>query len=60
MGTIAAPRLLDEALAPNGSEIVSEIWTPPGPFREAACYAETLTAYFKPKVSARYRRVPRG
>ena len=38
----------------NGSEIITELWTPPTPFKGMNCYMETITAYFRPKFSATF------
>ena len=52
----APPSLLNTALAPNGTEVISEVLTPSVPsFKGLQCYAETITAFFRPKRTARYR-----
>ena len=49
------PSLRIPGLAPNGTEIISEIFTPRTPdFKGVQTYAETITAFFRPKRTARY------
>lgn len=49
------PKLLNASLPPSGVEVITEIHTPKTPlFKGFQCYAETITAYFRPKRSARY------
>ena len=54
------PSLKNASLAPNGTEVISEIFTPRGIYltgdmKGLACYAETITAYFRPKRTAAYQ-----
>ena len=50
------PQLLDPLLLPNGTEVISSISTPRTPeFKGLQCYAETISAYFRPKRTARYQ-----
>ena len=48
------PSLRMPDLAPNGTETISEVFTPRTPFKGMQTYAETITAYFRPKRTARY------
>ena len=50
------PVLRNASLVPNVTEVISDIHTPRAPhFNNLACYAETITAYFRPKRTARYQ-----
>ena len=49
-----APSLRISDLVPNGTEVISEIFTPRTPFKGLQTYAETITAFFRPKRTARY------
>ena len=51
----AVPYLLNESLPPNATEVITELRTERTPLHgRYATYAETITAYFRPKRTARY------